>query len=945
MKNLKNIMLLCFLGIIALVKNTEAQGFIVDTSLIPVYYSECKWFDLDNDNDLDIIIAGRQDDGSNDLAVYENINGKFQKYNDIYIPPFSYPVFRFLDYNKDGFIDLLIHGHLPPNTNTTILYRNTGNGNFVNSNIDFPYFEYANISVGDYNNDGDDDLFFTGRGEGTSYKTELSENVGGKKFVLVENDFIDINTASHAWGDYDNDGDLDIIMAGYNGSAVTKIYKNNGYGQFSDELLYVYSVQNGSVNWGDIDQDGDLDIFIMGNNGVKGITKIYKNKEGSYFDEFATLIGVSIGDSKLADMDNDGDLDVVYCGYNDGSREARYYRNDSTEGFYLLYNSIHKAWRSSVDLGDYDNDSDMDILLSGDGSSAFSKVFYNTIASTDTNLPPQRPSGLHSHVNKDSVFFSWNPATDDHTRSDGLTYNIRIGTSPNGIDVVSPLSDVNTGYHRVPQMGNVQLDTFAYYFLPVGKYYWSVQAIDNNYAGSEFAIEDSFTVSPSAMFLVSSDTLCAKEQIQLFAIGITGENTNYTWCFDDDTITGGDKDTIYRSFTLPGKHYITLKVMVNGVSDVYSDSVYVYSSPSFTLGNDRYVCINKMLKLEPTITGGILEYEYIWNTGDKTTQLSVNATAPQTYSLTVTDQNGCSFSDDVFLQPTSVPAEKNICMVRVDPELNKNMVVIDKSPSPAIAFYKIYKENVKANYELIGTINDDSTNIFVDMFSEPKIQAEKYKISAIDTCGNESALSSFHQTIHLNINEAVGGGANLIWNHYLDELQGIAFGFDGTGTYLIYRGTNPDSLSLHHTLSISNNSWTDPDDDKTYHYRIAVERKSLCDPNRLKASAGPFSQSLSNLEDNRLKGNAIDNNLAKSINLQIYPNPFRKQATIAYTLQKEAGVALDVFNVMGEKVATIVESSQAPGDYMYRYNPDKPGVYYLQFRIEGNMVVRKIIGL
>ena len=72
-----------------------------------------------------------------------------------------------------------------------------------------------------------------------------------------------------AWGDYDNDGDLDILLAGYTESAyVSKVYRNDGGGAFTDIGAALTGVRDCSVAWGDYDNDGDLDILLAGIHGV-----------------------------------------------------------------------------------------------------------------------------------------------------------------------------------------------------------------------------------------------------------------------------------------------------------------------------------------------------------------------------------------------------------------------------------------------------------------------------------------------------------------------------------------------------------------------------------------------------------------------------------------------------------------------------------------------------
>jgi hypothetical protein len=85
-----------------------------------------------------------------------------------------------------------------------------------------------------------------------------------------------------------------------------------------------------------------------------------------------------------------------------------------------------------------------------------------------------------------------------------LSYNVRIGTTPGGSDVLSPMSLPN-GTRLLPQLGNAQAKTFLKFgYVPGTAYYWSVQAIDTAFAGSPFSAESSFKVLSSQFAVVQA---------------------------------------------------------------------------------------------------------------------------------------------------------------------------------------------------------------------------------------------------------------------------------------------------------------------------------------------------------------------------------------------------------------------------------------------------------
>jgi hypothetical protein len=112
------------------------------------------------------------------------------------------------------------------------------------------------------------------------------------------------------------------------------------------------------------------------------------------------------------------------------------------------------------------------------------------------NAPPAAPTGLSATFSNNTVRLNWNALADDHTPAAGLSYNVRIGTTPGGSDVVAPQALAN-GARLVPQIGNAGPGLSAFYQLAGGQiYYCSVQAVDTSFAGSPFAAEAQLTALP-----------------------------------------------------------------------------------------------------------------------------------------------------------------------------------------------------------------------------------------------------------------------------------------------------------------------------------------------------------------------------------------------------------------------------------------------------------------
>jgi predicted nucleotidyltransferase len=305
-----------------------------------------------------------------------------------------------------------------------------------------------------------------------------------------------------AWGDYDNDSDLDLLLTGK--PALSKIYRNDGDNTFTEQTeISLIGVAFSSVAWGDYDNDGDLDILLTGYASTyQYVSKIYRNNGNNTFTEQTTisLTGVFYGDVAWGDYDNDGDLDILLTG-DTGSlntdQVTKIYRNNGDNTFTDETGiTLASVTCGSVAWGDYDNDSDLDILLTGITSSGVVAKIYRNNNITPNTLP-STPSNLQSVVSGQDVTFSWDKSTDNETPQDGLRYNLVIGTSPNAINTLSPMSDRNTGYRRVINLGNTNHNnSWTIKGLDSSQtYYWSVQAIDNCFAASEFAPEQSLLIT------------------------------------------------------------------------------------------------------------------------------------------------------------------------------------------------------------------------------------------------------------------------------------------------------------------------------------------------------------------------------------------------------------------------------------------------------------------
>lgn len=248
---------------------------------------------------------------------------------------------------------------------------------------------------GDYDNDGDLDLVTIGH-DGSSRGTRLYRNDAGA-FSLVSAGLVDMEQGTAAWGDYDNDGDLDLLLTGLaDAGPVTRLYRNDS-GTFTDVAITMPGLYVSCGMWGDYDNDGDLDIFLAGFDLTDRMAKVFRNEgNGVFVDIGASLVGVSSAAAAWEDIDRDGDLDLLVTGWDGAAGVTKLYRNDGYDSFIDLLLPLAPVGYGSVAWGDYDNDGDPDLALTGFNGNGTTKIYRQDAGLTFTEIGVTFPENLQS---------------------------------------------------------------------------------------------------------------------------------------------------------------------------------------------------------------------------------------------------------------------------------------------------------------------------------------------------------------------------------------------------------------------------------------------------------------------------------------------------------------------------------------------------------------------
>ncbi|RLD59462.1 MAG: hypothetical protein DRJ05_06355, partial [Bacteroidetes bacterium] len=481
--------------------NPWVQIFTETTiSLEGVRLSSVDWGDYNNDGKLDIFLTGNNGNEAIGRIYKNNGNGSFTNQSGIGVVYVDDGSVAWGDFDNDGDLDYLISGDGTTGYRLRT-YRNNGDNTFVQYFNTYNGITFSSSAWGDFNNDGKLDFAISGN-RGYEDYSRLFINTGYSFNSQDPDPIMDLRSGSMDWGDYDNDLDLDLLITGRNNSGDNSIiYKNNGNGNFTEQTgISLIDASHGSTVWGDYDNDGYLDILLTGSGG----SIIYKNDGNGNFIEQTGISLPEMASCSVAwgDYDNDGFIDILLAGfdYYIGNISKVYKNNGPSAGLGWTFSeqtgiSLPGLDQSSVAWADYDNDGDLDILLTGNTNSdePFSKIYKNNTVSNNT--APNAPSNLSSTVSNTEVTFDWDAATDNQTPSPGLSYNIRVGTSPGGSNILDPMSNTTTGFRKVVRLGNTNQNTaWVLKNLDYGVYYWSVQSIDGAFEGSQFANEATFSV-------------------------------------------------------------------------------------------------------------------------------------------------------------------------------------------------------------------------------------------------------------------------------------------------------------------------------------------------------------------------------------------------------------------------------------------------------------------
>lgn len=329
-----------------------------------------------------------------------------------------------------------------------------------------------------------------------------------------------------------------------------------------------------------------------------------------------------------------------------------------------------------------------------------------------------------------------------------------------------------------------------------------------------------------------------------------------------------------------------------------------------------------------TPVNGTAPYNFAWSNFQNSQ--TINNLCAGSYIVDVQDDLGCIVSDTAWINIIS--PENPICLVTVDSTSTKNYVVWDKPNYGFLDSFRVYRD-VVGTYTLIGSVPYDSLSRFIDNTPgvDPNTTSYWYKITTVDSLGNESILSSYHKTLHLTTNIGGSGERNLIWDGY----QGFSWGF----YYRILRDTlNNGTYVVHDSVTNANftyTDWTAPIGIPV-NYLIEIVYPGGCTATR----AVNHNSTRSNRSQSGVTG--LGQAQIENMDFSVFPNPATGRITI--------------YSAAFDNAITEIEISSSEGKIVYNtifYDRSRtkvadisglsPGIYFVKAITQNNTRINKLM--
>ncbi len=867
------------------------------------------------------------------------------------------------------------------NGSNTLLFDNSGNGyhgtlqnfalngttsNFVASNRT----NYMSIQAAigssamadrmgaaepaDFNGDGFDDI--------------LVSTTGGARDIYYSDGFghFEVATAisntisgSFAVGDIDNDGDIDFVN--YGGTDY-KVYVNDGAGNFTDQPA-VSLVGTGSISFAriaDINGDNLADI-ITGNGGMNAtdLNEIWINSGSAgnpaftYFEglnsSYAPINGIAIGD-----IDNDGDVDLTFGG---SSWNSVTFKNDNNTTF--IQDQQLGAYNGGVRYIDWNQDGFLDLMTNDNYNAWGVRVNYNDgtgtfLTTTNIVVPGANDVAQVSYADMNGDGF-----TDVVTRNFGGNGKIFLS---NGCETtLATACDFKLGpADNVSVVGDFNDD---------GKPDVFCGARDRKSSASLNFLTPVSTPALSDITSTTGDEVCDGDQISIEA---TASNTGtIQWFSDVNGATQIGTGSPYSPTAGPGtyEYYVGsenpngCRSLLDTVEVIVNENPAVALNASSVTALDCFGDTDGELNIDVTLNGTATTSTYQWDDASNSTTQNLIGVGAGTYSIVVTDNNGCTASTSgTITEPSELTASTSALAVTCNGDTDGS---VDLSATGGTTAYS-YQWDDAAN-----STTEDLSGVGADTYNVTVTDANGCTTTATATVTEPDPLVATTQATDVLCNGGTDGSVDLsatggttaysyLWddtaNSTTEDLSGVgadtynvtvtdANGCTTTATATV---TEPDALAATSTTTAELNGndgsidlsatggtapftydWTGPNgftstDEDPANLEGGTYNVTITDDNGCTFTLEVIVDSFVGIDENALA------------QFNVYPNPSNGD----FTIKSSKNGSVNIVNTNGKTVYTTVISN---GKTTLQLSQLAQGVYTIQLTTNAGFQVKKLM--
>jgi gliding motility-associated-like protein len=514
--------------------------------------TELKWTDFDNDGLLDALVLATKSNGDQFLLTYKTDMLQGPQWQSATSTAFKNAAIFLCDVNRDNFIDIILSGNRlgVPATHALL---NQGDFTFLSEAM--IHASGKVLRLADVDSDGYRELIVAQTVPDPA--VVIYSHIAGSWQAV--HDAIKVEATSVEVFDFDKDGDNDLFVSGKrpDHTPVTTLYDNRGHLSFQSRATL--PAVEGSTCLADLDHNGSFDVVLAGKDQAgNNISMMLLNKQGNFDVKYlpVTLDNIQV---LAADFNSNGLCDMHYLGVDPaGDTENIIVSDDGA-------NTVHlPAVRlQSQAFGDFDKDGDLDLMQATEIATGVKLVVLEN--RTALNGAPGLPVNPIGALLYNKLFVYWQRPQDDHTPVESLTFDIGLQTSQQ--EWISPEFDLLSNKRLTVTHGNLGSKNYLLLPAPSSAVSYLIQSVDNSFHASGKSAGPCEICT--ATVAVEKIQACGREEVTLqapanalwfsFSRGFLGESA--AWHYNPTA-----SDTVFSVTPAPGEVCAAIKLYLVEVS-------------------------------------------------------------------------------------------------------------------------------------------------------------------------------------------------------------------------------------------------------------------------------------------------------------------------------------------------------------------------------------------